>query len=514
MPPFRVTSAGLNLRHSPSAEDNSNLFPPPLKLNDVVEKMEESADRKWFRVRIRQNGITREGWAAAKYLAAINIAPVEADAGDPPWLTIARGELGIAGVAGGNHNPRILEYLATTTNIGLAHRLRDETDWCSAFVNWCMMQAGYVGTNHALARSWWTWTGGTRQSEPRQGCIVVFRRLIDGVDVGKGHVGFYIKTEGDHIHVLGGNQDNRVSIKPRAKADLIGFVYPNPLPVVDVRAHEAALDLAIDTESPYFRLLVNGRLYEAGLDERLSRIQQLESLLTDGEAESPDERAEIERQIADAQTDYAQADARLRYMASMPIPHPSNAGPIANWKKAWGWTTADFRGLYIIDPRAPFNDANMRNKPGEAQGSNIERIIAFLDVENTARYMPQGGSTMCTVFVYDATWLLSAEIPIAPNRAANRMCVWLEGTEAKARGWKRVVSVDEAQTLASQGFPVVATQQRPTAGHVALVRPVPIDKMQVQGDAFTAQAGAVNSSLTTVRAIFGDPSKVIFYTHP
>ena len=71
-------------------------------------------------------------------------------------LDYAEGELGQKERKGKEHNPRILEYLATTT-LGDSARSRDETPWCSAFVNWCVVRAGLEGTSSALARSWLGW---------------------------------------------------------------------------------------------------------------------------------------------------------------------------------------------------------------------------------------------------------------------------------------------------------------------------------------------------------------------
>ncbi len=509
---FRVTSPGLNVRTSPTSETDDNLFPPPLVMGDVVEQVGASADGRWFQVHIKDNGITREGWVSRRHLTPAD-AQDETPLVEPPWMVIARREIGVREQENPD-NPRIIEYLTTTTNLAPHQMQQDETDWCSAFVNWCMTQAGYIGTNHALARSWWNWAGGMRSQEPRYGSLAVFRRLTNGVDEGKGHVGFFIERDSQHITVLGGNQNDAVNIAPRAASDLIGYVHPFPLPSSGTPADEdGPVEALTGLGDSLFRLLPNGRLYEASLQERLDRIAQLEARITDGEAESPDERAEIERQLDEARRDFAQAEARVRDRATMPIPHATDAGPSPNWKAGWSWTTADFKGQYIIDPAAPFNDARIRNKPGEAQGANIERVVEFLDVEHTARYRPQGNNTFCTVFIYDATWLLCAEIPIAPNRAANRMCDWLAGIEGQANGWRRVASVDEAQQLANQGLVVIATQKRPVAGHVALVRPVPMNRQPMPGNAYTAQAGAVNSSRTNVVDIFGDPDDVIFYAH-
>lgn len=136
---------------------------------------------------------------------------------EAPWMKIAKAEIGQAEREGeSDNNPRILEYLATTGEFRT-----DETPWCSAFANWAMIKVGEKGTNSAVARSWLKW--GEAIEEPRYGCLVVFKR---GNSEWQGHVGFYVKSEGDNIFVLGGNQSNTVSIAPRSKADLLGYRWP------------------------------------------------------------------------------------------------------------------------------------------------------------------------------------------------------------------------------------------------------------------------------------------------
>ncbi len=385
MASFRVISAGLNVRMSQSSANAENLFPPPLIMGDLVDQIEVSADGKWSRVRIQKDGITREGWVAARYLAPADGLNGNGHAEEPPWVVIAQREIGVMETE--PDNPRILEYLTTTTNLSRAQMMQDETDWCSAFVNWCMTQAGYVGTNHALARSWVNWNGGVKNDVPSYGAIVVFRRLIDGVDKGLGHVGFFVKQEGDQIFVLGGNQNDGVNIRPRSSVDLICYVHPFPLPSHPAPEDEDQSGAAHD--QPDFEQQATGRIFEVSLQTRLDRIAALEAQLTDDIAESPEERAEIEREIDEKHRDYTQAEARARHVAVLPSRHSTDAEPNPNWRAVWAWTTADFRGRPIIDPNAPFNDAQVRNKPGELQGSNIERVVAFLDVENTPRYAPQ-----------------------------------------------------------------------------------------------------------------------------
>lgn len=113
-------------------------------------------------------------------------------------------------------NPRILAYFRTAP--WFEPGAGDETDWCAAFVNWCLEQAGYVGTNHPGARSFF-WN---RQSQfisldaPAFGCIAV-RRYAPFTDstwqTGPGHVGIVISSTPTTLRLLGGNQDNTVKEK-------------------------------------------------------------------------------------------------------------------------------------------------------------------------------------------------------------------------------------------------------------------------------------------------------------
>jgi uncharacterized protein (TIGR02594 family) len=137
-----------------------------------------------------------------------------------PWLAFAKREMdtGVDEIGGSRHNPRILEYHATTT-LPAENAGADETAWCSSFVNWCVEQSGFPGTDSAMARSWLDW--GSALSEPRKGAVTVFRRDSAGPQFG--HVAFYWDRSGSTFLVLGGNQSNQVSIKGYPKADLLGF---------------------------------------------------------------------------------------------------------------------------------------------------------------------------------------------------------------------------------------------------------------------------------------------------
>lgn len=133
---------------------------------------------------------------------------------EPDWMRIARQELGVKEVKSEKrHNTRIVEYLNTCTNISQHYRDRDETAWCSAFVNWVLNKSGYNGTNHALADSWLQW--GHRIDTPRVGAVVVIKKSGASSDATTGsttgnHVGFFLSKKNGWIRLLGGNQKDSV----------------------------------------------------------------------------------------------------------------------------------------------------------------------------------------------------------------------------------------------------------------------------------------------------------------
>jgi uncharacterized protein (TIGR02594 family) len=136
----------------------------------------------------------------------------------PLWLQFAEREIGTTEIAGEVDNARILEYDQCTS----LKATDDETAWCSAFVNWCMVQAGIKGTNSAAARSWLDW--GTVLQTPVEGCIVVLKRGTPP----SGHVCFYVGGDADvkYIRCLGGNQSDTVKCSKQSISDVIGYRWP------------------------------------------------------------------------------------------------------------------------------------------------------------------------------------------------------------------------------------------------------------------------------------------------
>ncbi|MCA3131528.1 MAG: TIGR02594 family protein [Betaproteobacteria bacterium] len=132
---------------------------------------------------------------------------------EEPGPRILKEFVGVYGVAedpGPGSNPAILTWAKM---VGLERVYRDDaTAWCGLAMAYVAGQAGWDNAprgNSLLARNWLYW--GTAALVPMLGDVLVFWR---GAPTGiKGHVGVYVGEDEDAYHVIGGNQDDRVSIK-------------------------------------------------------------------------------------------------------------------------------------------------------------------------------------------------------------------------------------------------------------------------------------------------------------
>lgn len=139
-----------------------------------------------------------------------------------PWLEFAFLAMGFnitEDARPSEHNPYIVDFLRYTQVS--PHYYVDETPWCSAFVNWCMQNAGLPRTGSASARSWLQW--GVSLGAPTYGCVTVLRRE------GGGHVGFFM-GQGNSRHqivLLGGNQGDAICIRNYPRSRVIGYRWPS-----------------------------------------------------------------------------------------------------------------------------------------------------------------------------------------------------------------------------------------------------------------------------------------------
>lgn len=160
------------------------------------------ADRK---LPIRYPGTLGPITLAALDLEAVAVPTV------PRWITEAR---------------RFLGKREGAADLDKALGLKaKEISWCGAFVGMVIatsLPKEPLPANPLGARNWMK--AGTGLGGPQVGAIAVFwRGTRDGW---QGHVGLVVGHDKTHVHVLGGNQSDSVSIARVAKDRLLGYRWP------------------------------------------------------------------------------------------------------------------------------------------------------------------------------------------------------------------------------------------------------------------------------------------------
>lgn len=132
-------------------------------------------------------------------------------------LQIALSQIGTKEISGQKDNPEILKYFNESGFDG--NKLKDETAWCSAFMNWVARNSGLDYSNKLNARSWLKI--GWQIKNPKVGDVVIFWR--ESPNSWKGHVGLFIRETENYIYCLGGNQNNQVNISKYPKNQLLQY---------------------------------------------------------------------------------------------------------------------------------------------------------------------------------------------------------------------------------------------------------------------------------------------------
>jgi len=133
-------------------------------------------------------------------------------------IKFASRELGIKEFKDPGENPKILKYGKDTS---LAMQDGDETPWCSIFMNWVCLKAGFERSEKSNARSWLNI--GEKIDNPEPGDIAIYWR--NSPTSWLGHVGIYLgfSKNKKRIYTLGGNQGNSVSVSAYDKDRLLEF---------------------------------------------------------------------------------------------------------------------------------------------------------------------------------------------------------------------------------------------------------------------------------------------------
>lgn len=172
----------------------------------------------------------------------------------------------------------------------------------------------------------------------------------------------------------------------------------------------------------------------------------------------------------------------------------------------------------VIIPEIPLTPVDMPSVPPE-QLKKIQDAISSLDVVHNDRYRPgRNNATYCNIFAMDFCKKMGIPLPeyldwnkdgkIDDYLDANEAVNWLRGSYNKGgvqtgpqQGWSSV-DANQAATLASQGYVVVAGWQNPKAsdpGHMAVVRPE-----STPGNIRIAQAGGHNFENGALKDGFGN----------
>jgi TIGR02594 family protein len=129
---------------------------------------------------------------------------------EPPWVTIARRDIGLQEIPGKQHASRIIQMLKL-----LKYSISDdETPWCATAMAAWMTEAGLTPPPYGYrAKSWADWGVECR---PQVGAIGVKSR------VGGGHVFLIVGETPDKrcFKALGANQRNAVNIMDVLKSDV------------------------------------------------------------------------------------------------------------------------------------------------------------------------------------------------------------------------------------------------------------------------------------------------------
>lgn len=146
----------------------------------------------------------------------------------PRYYQEAERLLGLKEIPGKQHNEEIISLWA---DAGMPQITDDETPWCAAFVNGCLVRGNKAGTKSGLARSFKFDEHKDKfehLNEPELYAIGVMKR---GNSSWQGHVGFVADFNDKYVWLLGGNQSNAVNITryPRSSFSGSGVGFARPL---------------------------------------------------------------------------------------------------------------------------------------------------------------------------------------------------------------------------------------------------------------------------------------------
>lgn len=165
------------------------------------------------------NNLKVDGIPGVKTLTALGFIEesianktAEIQAIEPIWVLEAKKYLGM-------HEIKDAKVLDKLINLDTS-----ETPWCGGFVGMVIAKSlpdEQLPANMLWARNWIKLGFGLEKTNVVLGGIAIFSRN------GGGHVGIIVGHDADTLHILGGNQQNMVSVARIAKDRLLEIRYPS-----------------------------------------------------------------------------------------------------------------------------------------------------------------------------------------------------------------------------------------------------------------------------------------------
>lgn len=121
-------------------------------------------------------------------------------------------------ITGKNSNPIIINWIKKVIKNFKGDD--EEVSWCSIFLINVLNEYDVKNAN-ATARSWLQVGTNIDEKPIPMDCICILWR--ESKTSWKGHVGIFIREVNDYIYLLGGNQNNEVSIQKFHKSQLLGY---------------------------------------------------------------------------------------------------------------------------------------------------------------------------------------------------------------------------------------------------------------------------------------------------
>lgn len=140
---------------------------------------------------------------------------------EPVWMREARRLIGVREKVGKGSNPVIMSWAKRVGGWVASYFTDDDIAWCGLFMAHVLgltLPREALPANPLGALSYNKF--GKQLKEPALGAIMTFTRA------GGGHVGLYVGEDASHFHILGGNQNNSVSITRVEKKRLSDIRWP------------------------------------------------------------------------------------------------------------------------------------------------------------------------------------------------------------------------------------------------------------------------------------------------